>query len=109
MDGFPQYTRSAKQSNAGVGIVSRIVEDEFDWLLRQDYQERDFGTDGQIDVVTESGSVTGQMLGCQIKCGPSFFPRVKSLGIRLPWETKHFNLPRQLPAPGRRSRVRVSG
>jgi hypothetical protein len=73
MDGFPQYTRSAKQSNAGVGIVSRIVEDEFDWLLRQDYQERDFGTDGQIDVVTESGSVTGQMLGCQIKCGPSFF------------------------------------
>ena len=91
MEGFPQYTRSAKQGNAGVGIVSRIVEDEFGWLFRQNHQERDFGIDGQIDVVTEGGDVTGQLLGCQIKCGPSFLRETNRWGFVYRGETKHFN------------------
>ena len=72
MDGFPQYTASAKQGDLGVSIVSRIVMENFGWLFKRNHQEHDFGIDGQIEVVTK-GSVTGQMLACQIKCGPSFF------------------------------------
>ena len=33
MHGFPQYTRSDKQGNLGVSIVSRIVDEQFGWLL----------------------------------------------------------------------------
>ena len=76
---------------AGVGIVSMIVEDEFGWLFRQNHQERDFGIDGQIDVVTEGGDVTGQLLGCQIKCGPSFLRETNRWGFVYRGETKHFN------------------
>jgi hypothetical protein len=99
MEGFPQHTRSAKQGNAGVGIVSRIVEDEFGWLFRQNHQERDFGIDGQIDVVTESGPVTGQMLGCQIKCGSSFFRETDRWGFVYRGEIKHFNFLANYPLP----------
>ena len=46
--GFPQYALSAKQRNRGVGIVGRIVGEEFGWLFRENPQELDFGIDGQI-------------------------------------------------------------
>ncbi|MEP7351948.1 MAG: DUF4365 and DUF1817 domain-containing protein [Acidobacteriota bacterium] len=97
--GFPQYSPSAKQGNIGVGMVSRIVEDSFGWLFRRNHQENDFGIDGQIEVVTEAGAVTGQMLAVQIKCGPSFFRDSNQLGYLYRGETKHFNYLANYPLP----------
>src|ERR1022692_4509082 len=91
MDGFPQYAPSAKQGNLGVSIVSRIVDEDLGWLFKRNHQEHDFGIDGQIEVVTKAGAVTGQMLGCQIKCGTSFFKERNRWGYVYRGETKHFN------------------
>lgn len=99
MEGFPQYTRSAKQGNLGVSIVSAIVDDKFGWLLRRIPQEHDFGIDGQIDVVTEEGFVTGQMLGCQIKNGPSHFRESNRWGYVYRGDMKHFNYLANYPLP----------
>ena len=99
MGGFPQHAHSAKQGEIGVNIVSRIIGDGFGWLFRRNHQEHDFGIDGQIEVVTNSGSVTGQMLGCQIKCGPSFFKESNRWGYVYRGDTKHFNYLANYPVP----------
>ncbi len=96
--GYPQYTPSAKQGNIGVGIVARIVE-SFGWLFKKNPQEFDFGIDGQIEVVSESGAVTGQILGCQIKCGKSYFAELNPRGYLYRGETKHFNYLANYPVP----------
>ncbi len=98
MQGFPQYAPSAKQGNLGVAIVSRVV-DEFGWLFKRNHQEHDFGIDGQIEVVTDGGAVTGQMLGCQIKNGPSFFRESNRWGYVYRGQTKHFNYLANYPLP----------
>ncbi len=98
-DDFPRYSPSAKQGNFGVGIVSRIVEEEFGWLFKRNHQEHDFGIDGQIEVVTQDGAVTGQMLACQIKCGASFFRESNKWGYTYRGETKHFNYLANYPLP----------
>jgi len=99
MEGFPQYARSAKQGNLGVSIVSAIVDEQFGWLFRRIPQEHDCGIDGQIDVVTEQGFVTGQMLGCQIKNGPSFFGESNRWGYVYRGKTKHFSYLANYPLP----------
>ena len=76
-NGFPRFTHSAKQGEQGVSLVARITSDSFGWLFKRNHQEHDFGIDGQIEVVTGTGAVTGQMLAVQIKCGKSFFGFVK--------------------------------
>jgi hypothetical protein len=96
--GYPQYTVSAKQGNIGVGIVTRLVEG-FGWLFKRNPQEFDFGIDGQIEVVSESGAVTGQILACQIKCGKSYFAESNSRGLIYRGETKHFNYLANYPVP----------
>lgn len=98
-DGFPQFGPSAKQGNLGVGIVSRVVEDGFGWLFKRNHQEYDFGIDGQIEVVTDLGAVTGQMLACQIKCGTSFFRESNEQGFVYRGESKHFNYLAHYPLP----------
>jgi hypothetical protein len=68
-------------------------------LFRKNPQELDFGIDGQIEVVTDAGSVTGQMLGCQIKCGKSYFAESNRWGYVYRGETKHFNYLANYPLP----------
>ena len=97
--GFPQYTNSSRQGDLGVSIVSRIVDEDFLWLFKRNHEEHDFGIDGQIEVVTEAGAVTGQMLACQIKCGPSFFKEPNRWGWAYRGETKHFNYLANYPVP----------
>lgn len=80
-------------------MVSRIVSEEFDWLFKRNHQEHDFGIDGQIEVVTEAGAVTGQMLACQIKCGGSFFKESSRWGYVYRGEEKHFNYLANYPLP----------
>ena len=98
-EGFPQFGASAKQGELGVSIVSRTISEHYGWLFKRNHQEHDFGIDGQIEVVTDDGMVTGQMLACQIKCGKSFFREKNRWGFVYRGETKHFNYLANYPIP----------
>ena len=97
--GFPNFSRSAKVGRQGVSIVNRIVSDTFGWLFKQNHQEDDFGIDGQLEVVTSAGAVTGQLLAVQIKCGASFLGEKTKWGYVYRGETKHFNYLANYPIP----------
>src|SRR6266571_7920181 len=99
MRGFPKFANSAKRGEVGINLVSRIVSDNFGWLFKRNHQEHDFGIDGQIEIVTADGAVTGQMLGVQVKCGKSFFEEKNKWGFVYRGETKHFNYLANYPVP----------
>ncbi|MEO5955924.1 MAG: DUF4365 and DUF1817 domain-containing protein [Nitrospiraceae bacterium] len=96
---YPQFPRSAQQGEHGVNILSRIVNETFGWLFKRNHQEHDFGIDGQVEVITPSGFVTGQMLAVQIKCGKSFFQEKNRWGYVYRGELKHFNYLSNYPIP----------
>src|SRR5258706_8585899 len=89
--GYPRFSKSAQKGERGVNAVSRIINDTFGWLFKRNHQEHDFGIDGQIEVITPSGSVTGQALAVQIKYGKSFFLEKNKWGYIYRGELKHFN------------------
>lgn len=97
--GFPQYANTAKLGELGVNIVSRVISDTFGWLFKRNHQEHDFGIDGQVELVTEDGAVTGQMLAIQIKCGKSFIAEKNKWGFIYRGEKKHFNYLVNYPIP----------
>lgn len=97
--GFPKFSHSAKQGERGVGLVSRIVSDNFQWLFKRNHQEHDFGIDGQIEFITSSGAVTGKMIAAQIKYGESFFKEQNRWGYLYRGEKKHFNYLSNYPIP----------
>lgn len=97
--GYPQYTSTARKGERGVDAVSRIVNEHFKWLFRRHHQEHDFGIDGQIDVITSEGLVTGQMLAVQIKYGKSFVSEQNRWGYVYRGELKHFNYLANYPLP----------
>lgn len=99
INGFPSFTHSAKQGELGVNLVARITSDSFGWLFRRNHQEHDFGIDGQIEVVTDAGAVTGQMLAVQIKCGKSFLQEKNKWGYVYRGNLKHFNYLSNYPIP----------
>ena len=79
--------------------MGRIVSEEFDWLFKRNHQEHDFGIDGQIEVVTKAGAVTGQTLARQIKCGASFLKEPNRWGYVYRGEEKHFHYLANYPTP----------
>lgn len=97
--GFPHYSNSAKLGELGVSIVSKTISDAFGWLFKRNHQEHDFGIDGQIELVANDGSVTGQLLGVQIKCGKSFLKETNKWGYVYRGERKHFNYLSNYPLP----------
>src|SRR6267378_6628207 len=99
MTGFPKFSYSARQGELGVNLVSRIICDDFGWLFKRNHQESDFGIDGQIEIVTPNGSVTGQMIAVQVKCGKSFLEESNKWGYVYRGETKHFNYLANYPLP----------
>ncbi|MGY8604135.1 DUF4365 and DUF1817 domain-containing protein [Gluconobacter cerinus] len=96
---FPKYTRSARLGEQGVSIVTGIVSDAFGWLFKRNHQEHDFGIDGQIEIVTEDGMVTGQILSAQIKCGKSFLRETNQWGYIYRGEHKHLSYLCNYPIP----------
>lgn len=88
---FPTRTATAKLGELGVSIVSRTVSDVFGWLFKRNHQEHDFGIDGQVELVTDQGQVSGQMFAVQIKCGMSFLAERNQWGYVYRGEPKHFN------------------
>lgn len=97
--GFPKFTQNARKGERGVDVVSRVVHEQFRWLFKRNHQEHDFGIDGQIEVVTDEGAVTGQMLAVQIKYGKSFFEEKNKWGYIYRGELKHFNYLSNYPVP----------
>lgn len=97
--GFPQFTPNARKGERGVDVVSRVVNEQFKWLFKRNHQEHDFGIDGQVEVVTDEGAVTGQMLAVQIKYGQSFFAEKNKWGYVYRGELKHFNYLSNYPIP----------
>ena len=91
MSSFPTLTAQSRQGNLGVEIVSSIISNELKWLFRKVHVEEDFGIDGYIDVVLGSGSVTGQSIAVQIKCGESFLKTKTKIGFVFYGESKHLN------------------
>jgi hypothetical protein len=94
-----RFSSSAKQGELGVTLVARIVSGSFGWLFKRNHQEHDFGIDGQLEVVTDSGAVTGQLLAVQIKCGKSFLQEENKWGYVYRGELKHFNYLSNYPIP----------
>lgn len=99
ISGFPQFTPNARKGERGVDVVSRVVHERFKWLFKRNHQEHDFGVDGQIEVVTDEGAVTGQILAVQIKYGKSFFEEKNKWGYVYRGELKHFNYLSNYPVP----------
>ncbi|WP_137163401.1 DUF4365 and DUF1817 domain-containing protein [Pseudomonas asiatica] len=97
--GFPTYSKAARKGDRGVEIVSRVINEEFEWLFKRNHQEHDFGIDAHVDVVLEDGAVTGQMLALQVKYGASFFSEKTKWGYVFRGEQKHFNYLANYPAP----------
>ena len=90
-EGFPKYTHSARQGELGVNLVAKIVSDTFGWLFSRNHQEYDFGIDGQMELVTDDGAVTGQQIALQIKHGRSYLQEKNRWGYVYRGELKHFN------------------
>lgn len=98
-EGFPTYSHSARLGEKGVNIVAKIVSDDFKWLFKRNHNEHDFGIDGQIELISDNGAVTGQMIAVQIKCGTSFFKEKNKWGYVYRGEKKHFNYLSMYPIP----------
>jgi len=96
---FPKLTDSVRTGKIGLDAVSHIVNDDLRWLFRVIPGENDFGIDGHLDIVLGDGSVTGQSIAVQIKCGESYLREKTAMGYVFHGENKHLNfyLNSQLP------------
>jgi hypothetical protein len=88
---FPKYTSSRLTGDKGVTLVTKIIEDQFNWIFRATPQEHDFGIDGYIDIVNSESYVTGKSIAVQIKTGPTYFKKTTSNGWEFHGEIKHLN------------------
>lgn len=91
MPKLPKANSALFTADKGVRAISRIINDEFGWIFRQNHQEHDYGIDAYIDVLTENSEVTGQSLAVQIKTGSSYFKISDHTSITYYGETKHLN------------------
>ncbi|MEH6782795.1 MAG: DUF4365 and DUF1817 domain-containing protein [Alcanivorax jadensis] len=96
---FPKVQRSTMQGEAGVNAVSTVVNDHLKCIFRKNHTEHDFGIDAYIDIVLDSGEVTGQCIAVQIKSGVSFFKTKTSNGYTFYGESKHLNYYINTPMP----------
>lgn len=69
---LPKRNETDVTAKIGVNAVSRVINNQLRWIFRPVHQEDDFGIDGYIDEVDESGGVTGRYCAVQIKTGKSY-------------------------------------
>ena len=96
---FPKIKSSAFTADKGVNAVSRVVNDDFNWIFRRVPGESDYGIDAYFEVVTDDGGVTGQSIAAQIKSGPSFFRTETPSAFVFYGDRKHLNYYANLPQP----------
>ncbi|MDP3877932.1 MAG: DUF4365 and DUF1817 domain-containing protein [Methylobacter sp.] len=89
--GFPTANQSSFTGNAGVNLVSTIINNNFKWIFRPTHNEHDFGIDAYVDIVSENNLVTGQSIAMQIKSGDTFFKTKSPNGFTFYGEMKHLN------------------
>lgn len=97
--GYPKYHPSSEKGELGVQLVSRVVTEKLKWIFKRNPQEFDFGIDGQIEILRNDSSVTGQLVAVQIKYGKSFFKEKNRWGYVYRGELKHFNYLSNYPLP----------
>lgn len=88
---LPKNNKSNREGRKGVTILTSIIEDQLNWLLRINHQEDDFGIDAYIDIVTDGGHLTGKFIAVQIKSGESYFKSKTDYGWKYFGENKHLN------------------
>lgn len=88
---LPKSNKSNKIGRKGVTILTSIIVDQLDWLLRINHQEDDYGIDAYIDTVTEEGYLTGKSIAVQIKSGQSYFKQKNEYGWKYSGELRHLN------------------
>lgn len=98
-DRAPRFSQAAQKGERGVQLVSNTVMDSLGWIFKRNHQEHDFGIDGQIEVVSPDGYLTGQLLAVQIKYGTSFFQEKNRWGYVYRGEAKHLNYLANYPIP----------
>lgn len=95
---FPKRRNTDTTAEAGVNLVSTIINDHFGWIFRRTHQEHDYGIDAYFDQVDEDGNVTGKSIAVQIKTGKSYLlktgPHHKFRG-----SPQHLNYYLNLPNP----------
>lgn len=96
---LPRFTRTAQQGERGVNLVTSVFLEEFGWLFKRNHQEHDFGIDGHVEVVTDNGEMTGQILAAQVKYGKSYFQEKNQIGYVYRGDSKHFNYLANYPIP----------
>lgn len=89
--GFPTAPQSRATGEAGINHVASVVNDEWGWVFRRNHNENDFGLDGFLDVILDDGTVTGQSVAVQVKCGDSYFKTQDALAVTFYGERKHLN------------------
>jgi hypothetical protein len=87
---FPKYSSSQKKGRNGLNIVTKIVENELGWIVRQNHQEDDYGIDAYIDVIID-GYITGKSIAIQIKSGSSYLRELDYDFWNFIGEKKHLN------------------
>ena len=87
---LPTLTDTDKLGKLGVAIVQKIVEQQIGWLFRIQ-ESRDYGIDGNIEVVKGGSQVTGRLIAAQVKCGNSWFKESVDNGYVFRPEHKHVN------------------
>lgn len=85
---LPTLTDSDRLGRLGVAIVQKIVEQQIGWLFRIQ-ESRDYGIDGEIEVVKGGSQVTGRLIAAQVKCGNSWFKETDDNGYVFRPENKH--------------------
>ncbi len=88
---LPKIKKSSEIGEKGLTTVKSIVENELNWMFRENHLENDFGIDAYIDLITEFGQVTGKSIALQIKAGDSYFVETNNYGWVYRGEIKHLN------------------
>lgn len=72
----------------GVAAVERIFLERFRWIPRSQ-KDSDMGVDLQVEVSKE-GTPTGRLLALQVKCGKSYWERVKKGAVVFKFRQTHY-------------------
>jgi hypothetical protein len=96
---FPVYLKSNNIGDIGVNSVSTVINDDLKFIFKRNPAEYDVGIDAYIEIVTDDGAVTGQVIAAQIKCGDSFFKTKTKTGFTFYGENKHLNYYCNAPFP----------
>ena len=85
------------QERSGVLAVARLVNDMK--CVWRETPNADVGIDGQIELIGQNGTTTGQIVAAQVKSGASYFADCDDKTIRFRPKEKHRNYWSRFPIP----------